>query len=217
LKQKYGEMQALENQTRPPVHFYAFHSFLDLLMSYAGISDFTESTKCRFEAYNESRKSHKELNVEPSLVENEIGGVIMGSLEAAGLYRPMSRESYLSTKRSNVENKSQRGLGRRGDIYDIFERYHDWKKLNDLYDINDAVLRLLEWHHQNQEEIFSSGNFISNHGVHGTVWCFVIEALNCFNVCQFRLCRRSAGSQLRVNRSCLQTSRPTQSEMGMRK
>jgi superfamily I DNA/RNA helicase len=150
-------MQALENQTLPPVHFYAFHSFLDQLLSYARISDFTQSRKCRFEAFDQSRTSHKQLNVDPTLVENEIGGVIMGSLEAADLYRPMSRESYLSTKRSNVENKTQSGLGTRSEIYDIYEKYHDWKKRNDRYDINDAVLRLLEWQHQNQNEIFSSG------------------------------------------------------------
>jgi hypothetical protein len=179
LKQKYDEMQALENQTLPPVHFYAFHSFLDQLLSYARISDFTQSSKCRFEAFDQSRTSHKQLNVDPTLVENEIGGVIMGSLEAADLCRPMSRESYLSTKRSNVENKSQSGLGTRSEIYDIYEKYHDWKKRNDRYDINDAVLRLLEWQHQNQNEIFSSGTL--SQIITFESW-LMLEALNRCNV-----------------------------------
>jgi hypothetical protein len=89
-----------------------------------------------------SKKSHERSEVDLALVENEIGGVILGSLAAAVNQKALSRFEYLEEQRSNVP-KDTVGLRTRGMVYDEFEKYRQWKVSNVRYDTGDIVLRLV--------------------------------------------------------------------------
>ena len=67
----------------------------------------------------------------------------MGSLDSAKEHRALTREEYIATGRSYVENKSDAGRQKRHDIYTEYERYRNWKRSNDQLDINDVVLELI--------------------------------------------------------------------------
>ena len=159
LRQTYDDMLQVENDCLPRTLFFSYDILLRELTEIYEIDDFVGRDHCRFLGFAASRKSHKRISVEPHLVENEIGGVIMGSLEAAIMCRPLSRSEYLSTKRSNVAKDSKAGEELRSKIYDIYENYEEWKRLNHKYDTSDQVLRLLRWLHNqaNPVEFFSSG------------------------------------------------------------
>lgn len=77
------------------------------------------------------------------LVQNEIGGVINGSLSSALKKRPLNEDEYLEEKRSNIPNNNDEGRRKRGLVYDAFVEYKRWKKENDKYDIGDIVLELI--------------------------------------------------------------------------
>lgn len=92
--------------------------------------------------------------MDPHLVENEIGGVIMGSVDAAMQGAPLARNQYLDTKRSNISNKTDEGLVQRNLVFDQYERYAEWKRHELKFDRNDVVLRLLQ---RRIPVIFSAG------------------------------------------------------------
>ena len=82
--------------------------------------------------------------------------VSLWALEAAIQAKPLSRDQYLLSKRSNVENQSQTGRETRDRKYNEYECYAAWKRATNKYDVNDLVLRLLKWQQENQQEIFSA-------------------------------------------------------------
>jgi hypothetical protein len=113
---------------------------------------------CCFREYCKEKAhiSHTRFAVEERLVENEIGGVILGSLTAGLKMEPLSRDEYLKEIRSNITNKTEEGLHRRRDVYDVFEDYQKWKyqRKTNTHDVNDVVLMLLK---EPISEIFDSG------------------------------------------------------------
>jgi hypothetical protein len=87
---------------------------------------------------------HCRLALEPSLVENEIGGVILGSLRAAQAGRALTRAEYLSDKRSNVDNKTDQVCQLRERVYDEYQLVAKWKRgQGGLFDI--------KWQHNLQK------------------------------------------------------------------
>lgn len=143
LKCRFDEINQLEGGTLPKVYFYSFRQLLDALLQCAGIVSTSTSNVCRFFDFSSSRTSHKKLLVEESLVENEIGGVIMGSLCAAKESRSLTIDEYMIDKRSNVTIGSQEGKQTRKYIYELYLEYTGWKKESSRYDMNDIVLTLL--------------------------------------------------------------------------
>jgi len=101
---------------------------------------------CGFREYCKERFhiTHMHSVIEEKLTENEIGGVILGSLTAGISQRPLNKEEYLVEKRSNVTNKTERGRHTRNEVYSEFEKYQKWKNLRSRYDIGDVVLMLLK-------------------------------------------------------------------------
>lgn len=99
----------------------------------------------------------KKLDVEQNLIENEIGGVILGSLGAALMKEPLTLEQYLSENRSNVPNETEEGLTLRRAIYTEFDRYRKWKIEEAKYDLHDVVLELIR--SGVEEELFGSGKY----------------------------------------------------------
>lgn len=160
LQKRYSEVEKIERIKLPPIAFFSFRELLDNLLRMHAISDFETSSVCNFFEYANSRRSHKKMEVEMSLADNEIGGCILGSLDAALQGDPLSRQQYLQEKRSNVPNNSEEGRSNRNLIYDEFEKYQLFKSETGkkLYDINDIVLRLLESvRNGTLSEIFQSG------------------------------------------------------------
>jgi hypothetical protein len=154
LRQKYVEMNRTDNLTLPPILFFSFGELLTRLLEARRIKDFEGKDPCRFLGYVDARRSHEPLKTDPILIENEIGGVITGSLFAAEQRCPLSREHYLSNKRSNIENETEAGRTLRNLVFDEYERYAAWKRETNKFDAHDVVLRLLQtkW-----DVIFSSG------------------------------------------------------------
>eukprot|EP00977_Amphora_coffeiformis_P013898 scaffold3784_cov174-Amphora_coffeaeformis.AAC.3 len=74
---------------------------------------------------------------------NEIGGVILGSLEAALSREPLTRIQYLSENRSNVPIDTEQGQNNRSTIYAEYELYRKWKIEKAKYDVHDVVLELI--------------------------------------------------------------------------
>ena len=114
---------------------------------------------CNFREYCKeiASTSHLRMMVEERLVENEIGGVITGSLAAALKKRPLDRFEYLAEIRSNISNKTDMGKTKRNAVYDVFEHYQLWKIKRHSFDINDVVLLLLK--EPNLTQLFDSGEF----------------------------------------------------------
>jgi tetratricopeptide (TPR) repeat protein len=154
LKRKYEELRPILFNGLPPTEFFSFWQILFELLKYRQVNDFSDLDRCNFSGYDRSRKSHRSLPIEPQLIENEIGGVIMGSLAAANQHAALNRDQYLQDKRSNVSTKSLDGKERRELIYDEYEHYRAWKKDTGKFDINDVVLRLLQ---EDMSQVFSSG------------------------------------------------------------
>lgn len=154
LEQKYEELTPIHGAGLPKTKFFSFRDFIVELLSHYNIPDFEERDKCTFQGYIVSRRSHEKLVIEPHLLENEIGGVIMGSVVAAQQGEALSREQYGIDKRSNIANKTEEGRRQRDDVFDEYKRYSDWKNTGRKYDIHDAVLRLLT---EDRQQLFASG------------------------------------------------------------
>ena len=151
LSERYAELVSWENTERGKyVFFFSFDRFLDIVVARQRIRDFDGKSLCWVSDFLSS-VSHSAARkaVDSHLVQNEIGGVITGSLEAATSRRPLSRSQYMTSKRSNLPKNKFDGSQTRSLIYDIFVEYQDWKKQHRRYDSGDVVLRLLheDWKH----------------------------------------------------------------------
>ena len=138
---------------------FLFFSQVDLLrglLTALNIDDVNMDDLCGFREFCKERSttSYTRSAVEEKLTENEIGGVILGSLRSGINKQPLDREEYLEEKRSNVTNKTERGRSTRNVVYNEFEKYQTWKNLEGKSDINDVVLRILE--DSNLTQIFDS-------------------------------------------------------------
>lgn len=138
LQRRYKEIEDIAKVVLPPILFYSLSGLLAKLLP-----DVDVSAACNFLQYTYTRKSHEKLAVEPSLVEAEIGGVIVGSLRVATQGAPLSRKEYLLEKRSNVLVDTKDGKKTRNLIYDEYECYRNWKISEGKYDISDLILKLI--------------------------------------------------------------------------
>ena len=159
LEKEYAMMNASSNNTLKPTLFFTLKGLLSKLIQAADIVDFVEKSHCSFLGFATDRfnASHQKPKVESHLIESEIGGVIMGSLEAAISNSPLSRNDYLGTKRSNIGRSTKQDMVTREYIYDQFEQYSKWKSDNMFYDQGDIVMRLLE---ENWPQLFSAGKIL---------------------------------------------------------
>ena len=107
-----------------------------------------------YRQHTHERKSHLDIAVEHSEIENEICGVIAGSLEAALKRKSLTREEYLSNKRSNVMVETKEGIQKWHLIYNEWEQYQKWKKEKNSYDENDVILELIQC---DISQLFDSG------------------------------------------------------------
>ena len=129
----------------PNFLFFSQKDLLRALLSASSIRNINIDDLCNFRVYCKERalSSHTRTPIEEKLCENEIGGVILGSL-ASGIKKcPLNREEYLEEKRSNITNKTKDGKSKRNTVYNEFENYKKWKVQRNLYDMNDVVLMLL--------------------------------------------------------------------------
>jgi len=157
LEQRYEELIPIHGAGLPKTKFFSFQDFIASILSHLSIGDFIEKVRCTFKGFTVARRSHRKLDIEAHLLENEIGGVIMGSVVAAQQGKPLDRLQYQNDKRSNIPNKTQEGHAMRDLVFDEFERYKEWKSTCGKYDIHDAVLRLLR---QKSQQLFSSGKHV---------------------------------------------------------
>lgn len=128
----------------PQISFFCFRDILDRLLETRRIKTFDNLSICKFLEYTETKKSHGKLQVEASLIENEIGGVILGSLQSAEQQQGLLRDQYLKEIRSNVPNDTDVGRAKRSLIYDEYEHYAKWKQEGARYDLQDVVLELFK-------------------------------------------------------------------------
>jgi hypothetical protein len=117
-------------------------------------SPMTMRSACTFLEHVNSRSAHSELPVDVCEAENEISGVILGSLESAKKFAPLLREEYIESKRSNIDATSQDGLAKRHLVYDAYLGYEKWKVNNGRRDKDDVVLELI----QNMSRLLSRRN-----------------------------------------------------------
>jgi len=157
LKSKHSELELLLADGLPPTQFFSFRELLDTLVDFLQISHFVGKDVCTFGGYCASRGSHQRVFLEPEQVENEIGGVIMGSVASAAKKSALDRSEYLEHKRSNITNKTKEGREHRNLVYDEFEKYVAWKAEFAKYDVSDVVLSLLT---EDLGQMFSAGTII---------------------------------------------------------
>jgi len=105
----------------------------------------TMSESCSFIEYiNDVRKkSHVGLGVDAKEAENEICGVILGSLDSAKSGKALTREEYIQSVRSYIQKDTVTGGRKRHDIYSVYEGYKNWKQEHNRFDLNDIVLKLI--------------------------------------------------------------------------
>ena len=159
LEQKYEELTPIHGVGLPKTKFYSFSNFTSELLSYYQILDFKGRVSCTFHGYIHSRRSYEKLTLEPHLLENEIGGVILGSVIAAEQAKALNREQYLTDKRSNIPSRTEEHRKRRDLVFDEYVKYNEWKSSGEKYDIHDVVLRLLA---ENTQQLFASGKYYLN-------------------------------------------------------
>jgi hypothetical protein len=170
LQKDYVQLNRTEHLRLPDTTFFSFKALLDRLIELKGIRNFSDATPCTFLGYTIARTSHQRIALEPHLIENEIGGVIMGSLSAAIQGRLLSRQEYLAEKRSNIGNNTDHDVSKRELVYDEFELYAAWKTEQNKYDISDVIITLLK---EDWVQLFSSGTL----NCFAVLWShFAIEA-----------------------------------------
>eukprot|EP00977_Amphora_coffeiformis_P003494 scaffold655_cov162-Amphora_coffeaeformis.AAC.15 len=155
LYHRFEEINETENLQLPETNFYTFKDLLQRLLRLKCIHDFDACRPCSFLSFKRAQTSFtKKEMLEPELVENEIGGVIVGSLVAGQQAAPLTREQYQEDVRSNVGRGTDSDERLRDKIYDEYEQYRAWKGETIRYDVGDIVLRLLQedW----KEEYFGS-------------------------------------------------------------
>ena len=154
LQQMYREIEGLDNTALNSCMYMSLYELLDGLACRMKMK-WQSSDATTFNEYTLGRKAHSSLSIDPSLIENEIGGVIMGSLRSAELRRPLNWEEYRADCKSNISNKDCAGSATRRGVYDHFILYQKWKKESKRFDINDMVLGILKILGDGQHEIFS--------------------------------------------------------------
>lgn len=143
LQKLHHDIKGINKAVLQSCVFMSLSDLLDGLAERMGMQMGTTNMIC-FKDYVLERRSYVPLNIDPTLVENEIGGVIMGSLKAAELRRPLKWEEYEMHSRSNVSRKDLEGSSSRRLIYQQYRLYNDWKSQNGRFDINDLVLEILK-------------------------------------------------------------------------
>ena len=143
LEQMYQQIKDINNEALQSCVFMSLSDLLDGLAKRMGLK-WNSAGSTSFKEYILARKSYSSLTVDSSLIENEIGGVIQGSLRSALLTRSLTRKEYQNDPRSNVRSKDEQGSSIRHIIYDNFELYDKWKRENDFFDVNDMVLDILK-------------------------------------------------------------------------
>ena len=166
LEKKYEELTPIYGAGIPRTEFFAYSHFVIKLLSHYRIRDFDSTQICTLHGYLISKKSWKKSVIEPHLLENEIGGVIMGSVIVAQQQKPLTRSQYLTDKRSNIQNKTENGRQLRNFVFDEYEGYSCWKKKSGCHDMNDMVLRLLR---EERGQLFSAGK---GRQIVGILWHF---------------------------------------------
>ncbi|KAL7557642.1 hypothetical protein ACA910_001246 [Epithemia clementina (nom. ined.)] len=144
LESRYKQINAAENLNLPDTVFFTFLQLLKELVLQRSIRDFEEKGHCTYLGYLQERKSFTKIRVEAHLVENEIGGVICGSLVAAQQRSALTREQYMDDIRSNIGKDTDQDRHQRSLVYDEYEKYVEWKKIEQKYDVGDLVIRLLQ-------------------------------------------------------------------------
>ena len=150
LAEKYEEVIELEEVALPPIQFYSLRELLSELVQYTRLGlDLSprdrSMSECSFLEYiNElSKKSHLGIAVDVREAENEICGVILGSLSAAKAGRHLTRDEYIC-ERSYIKKDTDAGMKKRHEIYNVFEKYKKWKQANEKFDLSDSVLELIK-------------------------------------------------------------------------
>ena len=87
-------------------------------------------------------------------MENEIAGVIQGSLTAALKQRHLSGEEYLEEIRSNIPIKTTAGKKKRERVCQEFLHYQRWKKTEEKCDIGDIILQLISLEMNRESSLF---------------------------------------------------------------
>ena len=165
LKTRFEEVSIVEGTSLPQVVFYSFRNIVQDLLLTIGDKVRNVLMMCTFHDYIGSRKAHSSLAVDITLMENEIGGVILGSLLAALQKAPLTLEQYMAEKRSNIGNSKQDDLERRRDVYKEFIQYQRWKAETKSFDISDIILDILD---KNLCVYFESGKFLLS--AIGSLW-----------------------------------------------
>ena len=154
LESRYKQVNQAENLQLPDTLFFTLSQLLEDLLQVRNIHDFDQKHRCTYLGYVEERRSYTKIKVEAHLVENEIGGVISGSLVAATQRKPLSRKQYMEDIRSNIGNDFKEERWQRTLVYDEYEEYVNWKQRKEMYDFGDVVMRLLQ---EDVPQYFSSG------------------------------------------------------------
>lgn len=124
----YTEVKDINHTTIQSCVFMSLSELHDGLVKRMKLQiDVSDMTSFK-EEYILKRKSHKSLLIDPTLVENEIGGVILGSLKSAELCRPLKWNEYEVDPRSNITKQSDEGSYTRRQIYEQYQSYDNWKK-----------------------------------------------------------------------------------------
>eukprot|EP00804_Cyclotella_cryptica_P026502 CCRYP_008149-RB/>CCRYP_008149-RB protein AED:0.03 eAED:0.03 QI:2292/1/1/1/0.86/0.83/24/285/2253 len=142
LNKRYHAIEEMERISLPHVSFFSLQKILEeLVLSLRSSIKIAEV--CSFREFVHSRIEHSALPVDIIEAENEISGVILGSIDAALKRRPLSRDEYIENKRSTVSSESQDGMVKRHMIYEQYEKYHKWKTVNARMDRDDVILELI--------------------------------------------------------------------------
>ena len=80
-----------------------------------------------FQGFTVAQQSHRKLDNGAHLLENKIGGVIMGSVVAVQQGIPLNCLQYQNDKRSNIPNKTGECHVMRDLVFDEFEPWKEWK------------------------------------------------------------------------------------------
>lgn len=144
LENMFQGIKALHDTS---LHSCVFMSLFDLLDGLAERLnlDMHTSKATSYKEYNFCKKSHSSISqIDTRLIENEIGGVISGSLKCAHLCRALKLQEYIEDQRSNVGKDHEYDVALRETIYNHYKSYDTWKKDSHRYDVNDMVLEILQ-------------------------------------------------------------------------
>jgi hypothetical protein len=139
LEHMYKDVKNINNAAVSSCTFMSLSDLINELSKQRGIGKSVNDVSS-FRDYEAKKKSYASLPVDRVTLENEIGGVILGSLESSILRRPLTWQEYERTHRSNLgKDSTTRRL-----IYDQYMLYEEWKRENNHFDINDLVLEIIQ-------------------------------------------------------------------------